>query len=168
MDSIFASATFVAIPMMFGFFSMIGGGILERHPKLRVGFFEAGADWLPYLAPRMERYWEVYSSKSWPGTPKRNPAEWFANGNIYFACEGDERYLPDVAELLGEDHLMTSADLPTKKPSKIPSPKSKNDPTSPTPSNAKSSKKTRRGSSGSRSQTRSSAPPARNPACRQN
>ncbi len=112
MDTIFTSATFVAIPMMFGLFSMIGGGILERFPKLRVGFFEAGADWLPYLVPRMERYWGVYSSKEWPGTPKRNPADWLGNGNIYFACEGDERYLPDVAEMLGEDHLMTSADLP--------------------------------------------------------
>ncbi|MSO65603.1 MAG: amidohydrolase [Alphaproteobacteria bacterium] len=112
MDTILCSTTFVAVPMMFGLFSMVGGGILERFPKLRVGFFEAGADWLPYLVPRMERYWGVYTAKQWPGTPKRNPAEWLGRGNIYFTCEGDERFLPAVVELLGEDHVMTSADLP--------------------------------------------------------
>ncbi|MBM3502541.1 MAG: amidohydrolase [Alphaproteobacteria bacterium] len=112
MNTIFCSTTFVAVPMMFGLFSMVGGGVLDRFPRLRVGFFEAGADWLPYMAPRMERYWQVYTAKQWPGTPRRNPVDWFSGGNIYFSCEGDERFLPQVAELLGEDHLMTSADLP--------------------------------------------------------
>lgn len=112
MDSLLMSTTLVAMPMMFGLYSMIGGGILERFPTLRVGFFEAGADWLPYFLPRIERYWKIYAEKGWPGAPKTAPGEWLKRGNIYFTCEGDERYLNDVAELLGEDRLMTSADMP--------------------------------------------------------
>ena len=44
--------------------------------------------------------------------PKGRPADYLAAGNIYFACEGDEISLPQVAEILGEDHLMTSVDMP--------------------------------------------------------
>lgn len=112
MDSLLMSTTFVALPMMLGLFSMIGGGILDRFPKLRVGFFEAGADWLPYLVPRMERYWEIYTAKGWPSTPKSNPTDWLKNGNVYFTCEGNERFLPQVIEMLGENQVMTSADMP--------------------------------------------------------
>lgn len=112
MDSIYASVTLSAVPTMFGLFSFVGGGILDRFPRLRVGLFEAGADWLPYLVPRMERYFGVYDNLNWPGLPKGRPSDYFAAGNIYLACEGDERALPQVAEILGEDHLMTSADMP--------------------------------------------------------
>ena len=112
MDSFYCSTALGVVPSMFGLFSMLGGGILERFPKLRVGFFEAGADWLPYMVNRMERLWEVYSRNDWPGTTKTAPRDWIAKGNIYFCVEGDEQFLPQVAELIGEDHLLTSADLP--------------------------------------------------------
>ena len=112
MDSIFCATTMGAIPMMLGFFSVVGGGVLDRFPNLKIGFFEAGADWLPYIVPRMERYWQLYSEKQWPGPPKRKASDYFKAGNIYFCVEGDERFLPEVAELLGDDHLLTSADMP--------------------------------------------------------
>ncbi len=64
------------------------------------------------MVPRMERYFEVYAGRDWPGLPKGRPADYLAAGNIYLACEGDEPSLPQIAELLGEDHLMTSADMP--------------------------------------------------------
>jgi predicted TIM-barrel fold metal-dependent hydrolase len=112
MDSFYCSTTLGVMPSMMGLFSMLGGGILERFPKLRVGFFEAGADWLPYMINRMERLWEVYSRNKWPGLTRHRPSHWLKRGNVYFCCEGDERFLPHVAELLGDDHIITSADLP--------------------------------------------------------
>src|SRR5207249_4500615 len=33
--------------------AMVLGGVLERHPGLRVGFFESGAGWLNYWCERM-------------------------------------------------------------------------------------------------------------------
>jgi hypothetical protein len=33
---------------------LILGGVLERHPRLRLGFFEAGAGWVPYWLDRLD------------------------------------------------------------------------------------------------------------------
>ena len=35
-----------------------GGGVFERHPKLRVGFMEAGVTWVPYFLDRLHEHWE--------------------------------------------------------------------------------------------------------------
>ena len=34
------------------------GGILERHPKLRVAFLEGNCGWVPFLLWRMDEHWE--------------------------------------------------------------------------------------------------------------
>jgi len=112
MDSVYCSTTLGVVPSMFGLFSILGGGILDRFPKLRFGFFEAGADWLPYMITRMERLWSVYDRNKWPGIGPNGPRHWLQNGNIWFCVEGNEQFLPQVVELLGEGNLMTSADLP--------------------------------------------------------
>ena len=36
----------------------ICGGVLERFPRLRVGFFEAGLGWLPYWLERMDEHFD--------------------------------------------------------------------------------------------------------------
>ncbi|MDG2113445.1 MAG: amidohydrolase family protein, partial [Actinomycetota bacterium] len=38
---------------------VVSGGILDRHPKLRVGFFESGMGWLPYWLERMDEHKET-------------------------------------------------------------------------------------------------------------
>ena len=35
--------------MMLAVISMIGGGVLERHPNLRVAFLEGNCWWVPFL-----------------------------------------------------------------------------------------------------------------------
>ena len=42
---------------MFASMSVIGGGVLERFPSLRVGFFEAGCSWLPYWLARLDDHY---------------------------------------------------------------------------------------------------------------
>ena len=39
--------------------SMVLGGVCERHPKLRCGFMECGAGWLPYWMWRMDEHAET-------------------------------------------------------------------------------------------------------------
>src|SRR5207249_3764524 len=38
--------------------SFCGGGILERHPRLRVAFLEGNASWVPFLLWRMDEHYE--------------------------------------------------------------------------------------------------------------
>jgi uncharacterized protein len=101
------------LPVLLGFLSFTAGGILDRFPGLRVGFFEAGADWLPYWVQRMDQYWTVATWAA-PGHPRsqRAPSEYLTTGRVYLTCEGEERLLPQVLELAGEDRVMVSGDMP--------------------------------------------------------
>jgi len=99
------------MPVMMGFFSMTGGGVLDRFPKLRVAFLEAGGDWLPYTVDRMGRYYEVTKVNGRP-VPKRQAQEYLGDGNLFLSVEGDERMLPTVIEVIGEDQILVSADMP--------------------------------------------------------
>ena len=47
------------MPLLMGFFSMTAGGVLERFPRLRVAFLEAGAGWLPWWMERIDHYHPV-------------------------------------------------------------------------------------------------------------
>jgi|TARA_B100002003_G_C14120573_1_gene538945 predicted TIM-barrel fold metal-dependent hydrolase len=38
--------------------AIISGGVLERHPNMRVAFGESGCGWLPYALDRMDFEWE--------------------------------------------------------------------------------------------------------------
>ena len=38
--------------------ALIGAGVLERHPQLRISFGESGIGWLPYALDRMDFEWE--------------------------------------------------------------------------------------------------------------
>ena len=38
---------------------MIAGGVCDRFPGLRVGFFESGLGWIPYWLDRLDEHFEV-------------------------------------------------------------------------------------------------------------
>jgi predicted TIM-barrel fold metal-dependent hydrolase len=101
------------LPVLMGAFSFTAGGILDRFPRLRVGFFEVGASWLPFWLERMDRYWQAASWLA-PGHPRsaRRPSEYLSTSQIYLTCEGEEPLLPHVLQLVGEDRVMISADMP--------------------------------------------------------
>jgi len=111
-DSIFGAHTIsFTLPVMMGFFSFLGGGILDRFPRLRVAFLEAGADWVPYLVQRLDHYFASERLAGW-WTPERSASEYLRDCQIYFTCEAEERLLPQVLEFVGEDRIMMSADMP--------------------------------------------------------
>ena len=51
------------------------GGVLERFPRLRVGFFEAGLGWLPYWLERMDDHF--HEMRHLVPDLKRPPTEYF-------------------------------------------------------------------------------------------
>lgn len=99
------------MPVLMGFFSMTGGGVLDRFPTLKVAFLEAGGDWLPYMVDRMARYYDVTQVNGRP-VPRRHARDYVRECAVYLSAEGDDRLLPVVLEIAGEDHVVVSADVP--------------------------------------------------------
>ncbi len=90
--------------------SLIWFGVIERHPLLRIVHVEADAGWLPYWLQRMEQHWEFSGNAEHPQL-KRRPTEYFKS-KLLVACRGDERTLPAVCELVGDDYVAFNTDYP--------------------------------------------------------
>ena len=95
---------------MMALLALIEGGVLERHPQLRVGFLESGCGWLPYWLWRLDEeyknlYWEVKNNV------KLLPSEYFKR-QCYIAIEPSEIYLSQIVEYIGYDNLIFGSDYP--------------------------------------------------------
>jgi predicted TIM-barrel fold metal-dependent hydrolase len=102
-----------ALPLFMGFSSIVTGGVLERFPGLKAGFFEAGVEWVPYWLDRMERFYRQPpggSKKS--DLPARNPRDYVEAGRLFFSCELDEARLGPVCGVIGDECILYSSDLP--------------------------------------------------------
>jgi hypothetical protein len=86
------------------------GGVLERHPRLRVAFLEAGVGWVPYFIERMDEHFEK-RGRQVPGCA-RPPSEYVTRGQCYFSCEPEERSIADACDFLGDDRIMYASDYP--------------------------------------------------------
>jgi uncharacterized protein len=96
--------------MMVATTALVMGGVLERHPRLRVACLESGVGWVPYFMDRMDEHVE----KRGRLTPecKRKPREYLERGQLYVSCEPEESAVPFVAETLGPDFIMYASDYP--------------------------------------------------------
>ena len=102
------------LPLLIGFYSFAGGGILDRHPDLRVIFLEGGAGWIPWYLERMDHYYPVaeFFRKSFGFEPITSKSPESYKDRIYTTCEAGERLLPQVIDYLGEDNILISEDMP--------------------------------------------------------
>ncbi len=89
--------------------TMILGGVLERFPRLRVLFLEAGIGWLPYWLERMDHHHERLAWLA-PACP-RPPTEYF-HEQCFISADPDEKTIPMVVDLVGDDNLMWASDYP--------------------------------------------------------
>ena len=105
------NGTFAAshLPPIIGFRDLVASEIPEKFPRLKFGFLEVSASWVPFLYHHLKR-----SARPRPSFPS---ARWkhasckdlFRDYRIYVACEVDED-IPYLAEFIGEDHLMIGSD----------------------------------------------------------
>jgi len=100
------------LPILMGFHSLVGCGVLDRFPKLRVGFLEAGSEWVPYWIGRMDHYYGVSRANGWGRYAAKKPSEYLKDGRIWVTCESEEPLLPQVIDLIGEDHILVEGDMP--------------------------------------------------------
>jgi uncharacterized protein len=102
----------VAQPMeqMLGLVSMVSGGVLARHPKLRVAFLEANCTWLPWLLWRLDEGWER-EGDIWAKDLTMAPSEYFKR-QVFVSVEPDEAVVKYVIDYIGADRLVFSTDYP--------------------------------------------------------
>lgn len=100
----------LGLGLPFTYMSTIGdlifGGLMERFPTLRFGFFEGGVGWVPFLMNRLDN--NVSRGQADEPSPKigkppedlaRMPSEYF--DRLYVAAVSWENYLGSIAELWG-------------------------------------------------------------------
>ncbi len=102
------------LPLLMGFYSFAGGGVLDRHPGLKAVFLEGGAGWLPWYLERMDHYYPVaeFFRSSFGLAPITRAAPETFKDRIYVTAEAGEMLLPQVLAYLGEDNVMVSEDMP--------------------------------------------------------
>lgn len=88
---------------------LISYGVLDRRPELKVGFFEAGAGWMPFWLDRME---EKHEHLGWLMPElKRSPIEIFRN-QCSVTVEAAEALMAPTLAFLDGRGVMWSSDLP--------------------------------------------------------
>ena len=89
------------LPVLSAFHSIVHDGIPQNFPRLRFGFIEVRAQWIPYLA--------VELAKRLERTKGHASASLLHDNRIYVACQTDDD-LPYILKYSGEDNLVIGSD----------------------------------------------------------
>ncbi len=81
--------------------SLITSRIPQRFPKLRFGFVEVSADWVPYVVRELQKR---FAWKGWGLS-----GQVLRDNRIYVACQTDDD-IPHILKYSGEDNLIIGTD----------------------------------------------------------
>jgi predicted TIM-barrel fold metal-dependent hydrolase len=92
--------------------ALIGSGVMDRHPSLRIATLEAGHGWLPFWIRRLDEHAETIRA-ALPRLRHR-PSEYVTGGRYFQSIEIPEgaALTNAVAELIGDDVLVYASDYP--------------------------------------------------------
>ena len=103
-----------ALPANLAFVAVVAHGMLDRYPNLKVGFLEFGAEWIFYMAGRLQHY-AVLNRRRMPsskGLLRSDVDDYLKSGRIFIAAEADDAMLTQEMALLGENQILFSSDFP--------------------------------------------------------
>src|SRR5204862_4813610 len=98
--------------MMVATTALVLGGVLERHPRLRVALLESGVGWVPYFFERLHEHVEKRGRLA-PAC-KRDPREHVGRGQLYVSCEPEEAGVAFAAEMLGAHINLYACEHPNR------------------------------------------------------
>ena len=93
---------------MIAMMHMIGEGVFDRYPKLKVAYMEGACGWLPFWAERLDEHFEKLRPQ-W-SLLQRKPSEVIKSDQIAVTCEPEESLLPYVLETMGSAQVMYASD----------------------------------------------------------
>jgi uncharacterized protein len=96
--------------LMIGIMTLIGGGVMEKYPRIKFVFLEIGAAWLPYWMWRMDDHYSR-SMHHPDGVPKK-PSDYVKSESCFVSCEPDEDGLAHTAGVIGTDRIVFASDYP--------------------------------------------------------
>lgn len=97
--------------VILNFTSVICQGLPIRFPKLKMGFLEIGASWLPYYLDRLDEHWEKRAEEEMP-LLKTKPSDIFRKSSLKVSLEGKESLLRETVDFVGAEHLVYATDVP--------------------------------------------------------
>jgi predicted TIM-barrel fold metal-dependent hydrolase len=103
-----------ALPANLAFVAIVGHGMLDRYPNMKIGFLEFGAEWIFYMAGRLKHY-ATLNRRRMPtskGLLQQDVDGYLKSGRIFVAAEADDAMLVQEMALLGEDQILFSSDFP--------------------------------------------------------
>jgi uncharacterized protein len=99
------------LEQMMGLLALIEGGVLERHPGLRVALLEAGCGWVPYWLWRLDEVAWRFMGGEVAEHVRRPPSEYFRR-QCFVSIEPGEPYLAELLRFIGPDCLLFGSDFP--------------------------------------------------------
>ena len=88
--------------------ALIMGGVLERHPRLRVVHLETGCGWVPFWLERMES--GILGSARGLSALKMRPTDYFLR-QCYVSADPDDRVDTSVPCANRRQNLVTATDF---------------------------------------------------------
>ncbi len=88
---------------------MVGTGVLERFPRLKVIILESGGGWLPHWLDQMDHYGEMIPTER--DGLSLLPSEYF-HRQCYIACDPDDSAFRFLPQLIGADKILWASDFP--------------------------------------------------------
>jgi predicted TIM-barrel fold metal-dependent hydrolase len=90
--------------------NLITTGVLERFPRLKVGFMESGCGWLSFWLERMDEHWDHTFADMKKVTAE--PPSFYFKRQCFISSDPGEPYVRDVVRDVGDDYLLTATDYP--------------------------------------------------------
>ena len=85
------------------------GGVLERHPGLKVAVLESGGGWIAHWMDRLNEFEESYH---WAAAPMSLSAEEYFRRQCWISFDPGERTAALLGSLIGTDRMIWASDFP--------------------------------------------------------
>ena len=89
--------------------NLVYGGVLERHPRLRVGVLECGGGWIAHWMDRLDEFAESYGWQL--GHLRLRPSE-YVRRQAWISFDPGEHTMGALTRFLAADHMIWASDFP--------------------------------------------------------